>query len=117
MGKKHPRPRQWTVRLTASYHRERDERIARLRTHRPPHLSVPKAPSSGAPGTLLLLWGHRQLPLCGGVLSSRSAAVASVFEPPPPAQLYSVGEVRADSRPLPAGASHITAFHLRASSV
>jgi hypothetical protein len=29
MGKKHPRPRQWTVRLTSSYHRERDQRIAR----------------------------------------------------------------------------------------
>jgi hypothetical protein len=27
MGKKHPRPRQWTVQLTSSYHR--DERIAR----------------------------------------------------------------------------------------
>ena len=29
MGKKHPLPRQWTVQLTSSYHRERDERIAR----------------------------------------------------------------------------------------
>ena len=29
MGKKHPRPRQWTVQITSSYHRERDERIAR----------------------------------------------------------------------------------------
>ena len=29
MGKKHPRPRQWTVQLTSSYHRDRDERIAR----------------------------------------------------------------------------------------
>jgi hypothetical protein len=28
MGKKHP-PHQWTVRLTSSYHRERDQRIAR----------------------------------------------------------------------------------------
>jgi len=29
MGKKHPLPRQWTVQLTSSYHRDRDERIAR----------------------------------------------------------------------------------------
>jgi hypothetical protein len=29
MGKKHPPPHQWTVRLTSSYHRERDQRIAR----------------------------------------------------------------------------------------
>jgi hypothetical protein len=29
MGKKHPLPHQWTVRLTSSYHRERDQRIAR----------------------------------------------------------------------------------------
>jgi hypothetical protein len=29
MGKKHLRPRQWTVQLTSSYHRERDGRIAR----------------------------------------------------------------------------------------
>ena len=29
MGKKHPLHRPWTVRLTARYHRERDERIAR----------------------------------------------------------------------------------------
>jgi hypothetical protein len=29
MGKKHPRPRQWTVQITSSYHRERDQRIAR----------------------------------------------------------------------------------------
>jgi hypothetical protein len=29
MGKKHPLPRQWTVQLTSSYHRARDQRIAR----------------------------------------------------------------------------------------
>jgi hypothetical protein len=29
MGKKHPRPHQWTVRLTSSYHRDREQRIAR----------------------------------------------------------------------------------------
>ena len=29
MGKKHPLPHQWTVRLTSSYHREREQRIAR----------------------------------------------------------------------------------------
>jgi hypothetical protein len=29
MGKKHPPPHQWIVRLTSSYHRERDQRIAR----------------------------------------------------------------------------------------
>ena len=29
MGKKHPQPWQWTVQITSSYHRERDERIAR----------------------------------------------------------------------------------------
>jgi len=29
MGKKHLPPHQWTVRLTSSYHRERDQRIAR----------------------------------------------------------------------------------------
>jgi hypothetical protein len=30
MGKKRPPPRQWTVKITSSYHRERDERIARV---------------------------------------------------------------------------------------
>ena len=30
MGKQHPRPRQWTVQITSSYHRERDQRIARV---------------------------------------------------------------------------------------
>jgi hypothetical protein len=29
MGKKHPQPWQWAVQITSSYHRERDERIAR----------------------------------------------------------------------------------------
>jgi hypothetical protein len=29
MGKKHPLPHKWTVRLTSSYHREREQRIAR----------------------------------------------------------------------------------------
>jgi hypothetical protein len=29
MGKKHPQPWQWTVQITSSYHRERDQRIAR----------------------------------------------------------------------------------------
>jgi hypothetical protein len=29
MGKKRPPPPQWTVRLTSSYHREREQRIAR----------------------------------------------------------------------------------------
>lgn len=29
MGKKHPPPHQWIVRLTSSYHREREQRIAR----------------------------------------------------------------------------------------
>jgi hypothetical protein len=29
MGKKRPSPRQWIVTSTSSYHRERDERIAR----------------------------------------------------------------------------------------
>jgi len=29
MGKKHPLPHLWTVQLTSSYHRERDQRIAR----------------------------------------------------------------------------------------
>lgn len=30
MGKKRPPPRQWTMTITSSYHRERDERIARV---------------------------------------------------------------------------------------
>lgn len=30
MGKKRPPPHQWTVKITSSYHRERDERIARV---------------------------------------------------------------------------------------
>jgi len=29
MGKKRPPPHHWTVRLTSSYHREREQRIAR----------------------------------------------------------------------------------------
>jgi hypothetical protein len=29
MGKKRPAPRQWIMKSTSSYHRERDERIAR----------------------------------------------------------------------------------------
>ena len=29
MGKKRPPPPQWTVKVTSSYHREREERIAR----------------------------------------------------------------------------------------
>jgi hypothetical protein len=29
MGKKRPPPRPWTVKVTSSYHREREQRIAR----------------------------------------------------------------------------------------
>ena len=29
MGKKRPSPHQWTVKVTSSYHREREQRIAR----------------------------------------------------------------------------------------
>jgi hypothetical protein len=44
MGKKHPRPRQWTVQLTSSYHRDRDERIARAYELIIPIVSQPPKP-------------------------------------------------------------------------
>ena len=44
MGKKHPLQRQWTVQLTSSYHRDRDERIARAYELVLPSVSPPTQP-------------------------------------------------------------------------
>jgi hypothetical protein len=44
MGKKHPLHRPWTVQLTSSYHRERDERIARVYELIIPIVSQPPHP-------------------------------------------------------------------------
>jgi hypothetical protein len=45
MGKKHPLPRPWTVKLTSSYHRDRDERRARAYELVLPIVSQPTQPS------------------------------------------------------------------------
>ena len=45
MGKKPPRPRPWTVQLTSSYQRERDERRARAYELVLPIVSQPTHPS------------------------------------------------------------------------
>lgn len=45
MGKKHPPLRQWTVRLTSSYHRERDQRITRAYELIIPLISQSQQPS------------------------------------------------------------------------
>jgi hypothetical protein len=44
MGKKHPLHGPWTVQLTSSYHRERDERIARVYELIIPIVSQPTHP-------------------------------------------------------------------------
>ena len=45
MGKKHPLPRPWTVKLTSSYPRDRDERRARAYELVLPIVSQPTHPS------------------------------------------------------------------------
>ena len=44
MGKKHPLPRPWTVKLTSSYHRDRDERRIRAYELVLPIVSQPTQP-------------------------------------------------------------------------